>query len=143
MNKFKTEYLRLNISIDEMTLGDRYHYFEVYDPTKLYNTDMFEEDYGFGKLKYQYTLIRYKGTDKKYVVAEEIIDEHELEKLRKYCRCDYHMQSTLGLWLSYLYIWPSVSKKCEFPTYCEKMDGSYNQHIIDRTREYVKLYYNK
>jgi hypothetical protein len=113
-------------SVKSKRLKD-YHYHEKFDHTKDYETDIFLWDYGHGKRMYQLCLLRFVAVNERYVVAEELIPEDEMKKLREFCRCDYHTSYFGGL------------------RYDPKQVGCLHtdfmtQSVIDRTKIYIQKY---
>lgn len=116
-----------------------YHFWELYDPKKSYQTNLFEHDYGKGKRIYLlkfYTVWRFKYVNGKgweprfptdYVVAEENISSKELQDLAKYCQCS---NCTASSWFKTWFI-----KSHDHD--CLKIDETIHasQRGIDRARE--------
>lgn len=62
-----------------------YDYWDIYNPNKVYNVEIFEANFDGKRKKYKFKLIL--CLDKHYVVASEVLDPIELQQLRPYCKC--------------------------------------------------------
>jgi hypothetical protein len=85
------------LDIDEYFKG--YHYYDVYDSNIEYNYREYKMNYGKGEHTYilcKYVLSNKDGETKHYIVAKEYPTEEELNKLAKYCTCEYHMSNFFG-----------------------------------------------
>lgn len=80
--------------IKKTTIGNLlgvFDYFEVFIENKHYYNSEYSYDYGYGiKTYYDYFVIFDYGTCKdKYVVAIEKINNEYMEKIKKYCQCNF------------------------------------------------------
>ena len=80
-------------------------FFEEYDKNKQYSREEFEQDYGYGKHKYNFGLYTItickdgqKHDQKKYVVAREILSKEDQELLKQYCECSYCQSPFYYFW---------------------------------------------
>jgi hypothetical protein len=111
-----------------------YDYYEEYDNTKKYDLEPYVSEFIKGKLrKYEnhFLRIKYLPTKKsyKYVVAYEILDNNELEILKKYCQCEKHRMS---------YFNPKRYLIGAIDVGCLQYDiGKYNMDVIYCTRKYL------
>ena len=116
---------------------NHYDWYEEYDENMSYNTDYFEYDYGFGNRKYLNNLFNISfddNSEKKYVVAEEILDENsnEFKFLLENCQCKSCKSSKYDL---------SKQLVCLHCIGCFK-SGYPSSSVIKETRDFL-LKYNK
>lgn len=71
-------------------MKDDFDYYEVYNPNKQYNYEIFKKDYGNGELTYQFGLFYIVKQERYYVCAFRILDEEEKKELDPYCECLIH-----------------------------------------------------
>lgn len=115
-----------------------YHFYEKYDDSKKYNTNVYTYDYGFGNHKYINEIYSGGQNFGKYIVAQEIIDGNEKDELLKYCQCLYHTTSRFS---------PFKYLICQCCVGC--IDSiNQDQNVINETRKYMehqkksKYFYN-
>ena len=111
----------------------RYHYFEKYDPSKEYTHGVFEHDYGYGMHKYKFKMYMF-GETVKYIVAQEELDNSEVNKWMKTnsCQCLYHQTA----WYN-----PNRFFICKCCVGCVSSEFGASQKVIDNTRKYYKEHY--
>jgi len=121
-------------TFDEQKEFNEYHYFEQYDPTKTYESGVFDHDYGYGKHAYKYSLYSIfilengiHSTTKKFVVAIEYFTDDESRKLSEYCQCAICTAK-----------WYNISKyfTCACCIGCLK-SGMAQQYQINKARKYI------
>lgn len=103
INKFKTRlrFARILKFFDEETYfsESEYDYYEIFDPEKVYDTEYFTHDYGYGQLVYYFTKIEINDMCSTetlhYVAAIENYSSNPIEHLKQYCQCKYHTSPLL------------------------------------------------
>ena len=108
-----------------------YHFFELYDENKIYLTEKFSKDFGFGELTYYYKFFSLFDNNSNnrldYVIAEEELDDTQMNLLSKHCQCDYHIKS---------YWNPLKYFTCQCCVGCIESPFP-RQHVINKTREFI------
>ena len=120
---------KLNIRINYDTFHEEdyfrdLHYYEKYDPTKKYNGEYYEKDYGKGTNTYQcelWNLIYDENKKLQYVVAMEQLTKDQRMQLVKYCKCNR----------CNAFIWNKYNIE---PFGCIKYENYPNQGIIDKAK---------
>lgn len=76
-------------TFNEKQIFEDYHYYELFDENKEYNTNEFEENYGKGINNYQFCkhIIRMDDVKKIYIVAEQQLTQDQVELYAPYCQC--------------------------------------------------------
>lgn len=112
-----------------------YHHFEKYDENKIYQDAPFECDYGYGKHTYVYELYNVNLMNNKkiirtkyYIVSEEKMNDDELQKLSKYCRCDVCTRKWYDITRLFMCSCCIGCLKSSFP----------QQYQINKARKYIK-----
>jgi hypothetical protein len=74
---------------DEAEVLRDYHFYEKYDHSKKYSTEVFKYDYGFGRNIYEYKSLKvFNGEEElEYVIADIVLERSEWKKMAKYCQC--------------------------------------------------------
>lgn len=127
----ETTHVHYMDSFNEKDTFKEYHYYEEYDPNKLYHNMLFDYDYGHGIHTYRYELYtigleKYKEK-KKYIIVTEQLSEEEINILKPYCRCKYCTAGWCDL---------SIYFKCEHCIGCLKSKMP-RQYQIDKARKYM------
>lgn len=104
-----------------------YDYYELYDETKEYITDIFEHDYGTGIGVKTYCLSAHHINDQFYVTACEYLSEADQQELKEFCQCAYHQK----YWFN-----PVKYFICRCCVGCLHSDMP-GQNVIYRTREFM------
>lgn len=76
-------------NFDEDQIFKNYHYYELFDESKQYDTEVFEHNYGKGINNYQYCkhTIFMDDVEKSYIVAEQQLTKDQSELYAPYCQC--------------------------------------------------------
>ncbi|AYV85540.1 MAG: hypothetical protein Satyrvirus22_4 [Satyrvirus sp.] len=112
-----------------------YHHHEAYDPTKEYQHQLYQMDYGKGMHTYENKLYTIAHTvrganisDQNYVIAEERLSEEDIKMLLPYCQCAYHTKSSFN---------PLKALTCQCCVGC--IDSFFpQQYVINKTRDFIE-----
>lgn len=104
-----------------------YHYHEVFNPNKRYNTRPFKRDYGLGYGEKEYIFMYEK--DINCVFALELLSVEDLIALSKYCQCDGNIYNQcLKSWVL----------RYNVKDYLNDFTFELDPRLVKKTREYIK-----
>ncbi len=111
---------------------DGFDFYEEYDPNKSYGYGSFQKEYNNNIYTYSnvlYEIIDVSNNKKyKYVCARNEYSNEQIETMKKYCRCEYHMTSSFNI-MKYI--------MCKCCVGC--IDSiSPNVDVLEKTKKYMK-----